>query len=175
MENNKNSVIIVLAIALVFSLYFVFQGKPTVTTGDNAMNSSNVSSIPPSQALKDAFEESSKHSAMADIAELSCFPSKRYDCSLEDGCMASAPGTYYFVDYGTESGTYFRCDTKGCDPYPVKVVTSGIYTQFIPELGQAMMFKVVTDDALGNKGEFVDVATLGTATLTSFGKCEMTK
>ncbi|MDZ4331291.1 MAG: hypothetical protein U0945_12035, partial [Flavobacterium sp.] len=67
---------------------------------------------------------------MADIAELSCFPTSRFDCG-GGSCTPVAPATYYFVDYGTESGTYFRCDTKGCDPYPVKVNPSGEFTQFV--------------------------------------------
>lgn len=126
--------------------------------------------IPPNPSLFATFQESANHSAMADIAELSCFPQSRFDCA-DDGCIPNAPGTYFFVDYGTDQGTYFRCDAKGCDPYPVTVTPSGIYTQFSPSGGQAMLFKVTTDDVLGTKGEFVDVATIGTNTVTSFGKC----
>lgn len=122
-------------------------------------------------ALRASFNESLQHSAMADIAELACFPTARFDCTA-DSCTANAPGTYYFVDYGTESGTYFRCDKKGCDSYPVKVSSSGIYTQFSPTQGQAMLFKAVTDNTLGNRGEFVDVATIGTGAIISYGKCE---
>ena len=88
---------------------------------------------------------------MADIAELSCFPTSRFDCG-GGSCTPVAPATYFFVDYGTESGTYFRCDAKGCDPYPVEVNPSGEFTQFIPSQGQAMLFKVATGDVLGNKG-----------------------
>jgi hypothetical protein len=83
--------------------------------------------------------------------------------------------TYFFVDHGDEAGTYFRCDAKGCDPYKVTVKESGIYTQFIPIAGQAMLFKVTTDNTLNSEGEFLDVATLGTTTLISFGKCESSK
>jgi hypothetical protein len=108
---------------------------------------------------------------MADVAELSCFPSSRFDCGPQ-GCEPVAPATYYFVDYGTESGTYFRCDAKGCDSYGVNVVPSGSFIQFVPISGQAMLFKVKTDDLLGSKGEFVDIATLGRSSLISFGKCE---
>ena len=164
---NKNAIIGILIIALDASLYFVSQNEESV--------SSVAGSIGPSKELRAAYEESSQHSAMADVAELSCLPTSRYDCSLGGGCAPSAPGSYYFVDYGTESGTYFRCDARGCDPYPVKVVHSGIYTQFVPTMGQAMLFKVTNDDALATKGEFVDIATIGTASIVSFGKCEAVK
>ena len=130
----------------------------------------NIDIIPPSQALKTSFDEFLRSSAMAGIVEFSCFPTSRFDC---DGgsCTPAAPATYFFVDYGTESGTYFRCDAKGCDPYPVEVNPSGEFTQFVPSQGQAMLFKVATGDVLGNKGEFVDIATLGTLAIVSFGKC----
>ncbi|MDD2646479.1 MAG: hypothetical protein PHV78_01685 [Patescibacteria group bacterium] len=170
----KNFIIFMLVIALGVSFYFLFFNKELVKTGKEITNSPSSDIISPSQELKTSFDESAQHSAMADIAELSCFPTIRYNCDM-DGCKPDAPATYYFVDYGTESGTYFRCDAKGCDPYPVKVNLSGEFTQFVPSQGQAMLFKVATGDILGNKGEFVDVATLGTMTLVSFGKCEISK
>ena len=172
--DKKNTIIGILILALIATIYFAFQNIQPTKTENGASNSSAISAIPPSQALKVAFDESSQHSAMADIAELSCFPTSRFDCSLE-GCTPAAPSTYYFVDYGTESGTYFRCDAEGCDSYPVNVNFSGSFTQFIPSLGQAMLFKVANDDPLVNKGEFVDVATLGTMIIVSFGKCNTSK
>lgn len=126
--------------------------------------------IAPDSSLLAAFQESAYHSHMADIAELSCFPQSRFNCTA-DGCTPYAPATYYFVDYGVDQGTYFRCDAKGCDPYPVTVTQSGIYTQFSPSGGQAMLFKVTSGNEAGTKGEFVDVATMGTGTIVSFGKC----
>ena len=164
--NNKNTIIGILIIALGVAIYFVFQNPK--------QESSATSAIPPSQELRVAYEESSQHSAMADIAELSCFPTSRFDCG-GGSCTPAAHEIYFFVDYGTESGTYFRCDAKGCDPYPVEVNPSGEFTQFVPSQGQAMLFKVATGDILGNKGEFVDVVTLGTGTIISSGKCEFTK
>ncbi len=163
---KKNIIIGILILLLGISLYLVFQNKRETQTTNTI--------IPPNESLRLAYEESSQHSAMADIAELSCFPTSRFDCG-GGSCTASAPATYYFVDYGTESGTYFRCDAKGCDPYSVKVTTSGEFTQFTPSQGQAMMFKVATGDILGNKGEFVDIATLGTSAIVSTGKCEFRK
>lgn len=167
--DKKNTIITILTFALVVAIYFALQNTQTTQRESSATNV-----IPPSQELKAAYEESSQHSAMADIAELSCFPTNRFDCG-GGSCTAAAPATYYFVDYGTESGTYFRCDAKGCDSYPVDVNPSGEFTQFIPSQGQAMMFKVATGDILGNKGEFVDMATLGTGVIVSSGKCEFTK
>ncbi len=163
---KKNLIIGMLVILLGIFSYIAFGNKEKVQT--------TTVIIPPTESLRIAYEESSQHSAMADIAELSCFPTSRFDCG-GGSCTASTPATYYFVDYGTESGTYFRCDTKGCDSYPVEVHISGEFTQFTPLQGQAMMFKVVTGDALGDKGEFVDIATLGTGAIVSSGKCEMAK
>lgn len=162
--DKKNITIIILVIALGVAIYFASQNTPKQESSTNKY-------IPPSQELKAAYEESSRHSAMADIAELSCFPTYRFDCG-GGGCTPTTPATYFFVDYGTESGTYFRCDAKGCDPYPIEVKPSGEFTQFVPSQGQAMLFKVATGDVLGNKGEFVDIATLGTGAIVSTGKCE---
>ncbi|MDP3770328.1 MAG: hypothetical protein Q8R40_05335 [bacterium] len=167
--DKKNITIGLLIIGLGIAIYFAFQNTKATEQEIPAING-----ISPSQELRAAYEESSQHSAMADIAELSCFPTSRFDCG-GGSCTPVAPATYYFVDYGTESGTYFRCDTKGCDPYPVKVNPSGEFTQFVPSQGQAMLFKVATGDVFGNKGEFVDIATLGTGAIVSTGKCEFTK
>jgi hypothetical protein len=164
--DKKNITIIILIIALGAVIYFAFQNNQV-----SQQKSSVVNAIPPSQELRAAYEESSQHSAMADIAELSCFSTSRFDCG-SGNCTPAAPATYFFVDYGTESGTYFRCDAKGCDSYPVEVNQSGEFTQFIPSQGQAMLFKVATGDILGNKGEFIDIVTLGTGTIISSGKCE---
>jgi len=166
--DKKNTIIVILILALGVAMYFVFQNT------EIDQESSIVNAIPPTQELRVAYEESSQHSAMADIAEISCFPTSRFDCG-GGSCIPAAPATYYFVDYGTESGTYFRCDAKGCDPYPVEVNQSGEFTQFVPSQGQAMLFKVATGDVLGNKGEFVDIATLGTGAIVSTGKCEFTR
>jgi hypothetical protein len=144
---KRNIIIGILAIGLIIYLYHT-----ETPTSDNK--------------LKAAFKDTFQHSAMADVAELACFPTKRYDCGLENGCVAEIPSTYYFIDHGTEKGTYFRCDAGGCDSYPVEVVKSGIFTQFIPSLGQAMLFKVA------DNGDFIDIATIGTTAIVSTGQCE---
>src|SRR3989339_31816 len=162
----------ILLLILCAMTYFVFQKTNAPVSKNSASESQKT--IPPTKELGAAFEESANHSAMADIAELSCFPTSRFNCSV-DGCSPAAPATYYFVDHGTESGTYFRCDAKGCDPYPITVNPSGEFTQFMPSQGQAMLFKVATGDILGNKGDFVDIATMGTGAIVSTGKCEFTK
>lgn len=165
--NTKNIIIVILILSLGVAIYFASQNLPK-------QESPTTNAIPPSQELRAAYEESSQHSAMADIAELSCFSTSRFDCG-GGSCTPVAPATYFFVDYGTENGTYFRCDAKGCDPYPVEVNPSGEFTQFVPSQGQAMLFKVATGDVLGNKGEFIDIVTLGTGAIVSTGKCEFTR
>jgi len=163
--DKKNITIVILVIALGMTIYLVFYGNQISQRESPATNA-----ISPDKELKAAYEESSQYS----IAELFCFPTSRFDCG-SGSCTPSVPATYFLVDYGTESGTYFRCDTKGCDPYSVEVNQSGEFTQFIPSQGQAMLFRVATGDVLGNKGDFVDIVTLGTGAIVSTGKCEFRK
>lgn len=137
----------------------------------NISSQSEVKKITLNQELRDVFNESVNRSAMADIAELACFPTARFDCGQDNKCLESAPKTYYFIDYGTEGGTYFRCNIKGCDQYPVTVKQSGEFIQFTPSQGQSMLFKVANGDTMVNNGEFIDVATLGVGAIISTGKC----
>ena len=173
---NKNTIIVILALSLGVTSYFAFQDKEDPINTNNTDNTEfATNATQPRQELRVAYEESSQHSAMADIAEISCFPTARFDCS-SGGCVHAAPSAYFFVDYGTESGTYFRCDAKGCDSYPVEVNQSGEFTQFIPSQGQAMLFKVGTGDFLEEiKWEFVDIATTGAGAVVSMGKCEFVR
>ncbi len=159
--DKRNVIIGLLILALGLTLFYTF---------NKGISFPSTATIPPSQELKSAFDQSFQDSAMANVAELSCFPTSRFDCDQES-CTPAAPATYYFVDYGTKSGTYFRCDANGCDPYPVTVNPSGEFTQFMPSQGQAMLFKVATGEILGNKGEFVDITTTGRSSIVSFGKC----
>lgn len=47
-------------------------------------------------------------------------------------------------------------------------------TQFTPLQGQAILFKVGTGEFLEeNRGEFIDIATLGTGAIVSTGRCEI--
>jgi hypothetical protein len=164
---NRKVIITLLTLVLVVALYSVFSNA--TTAGETETNLPG--EIQPIEGLKASFEASLRDPVLA-IAELACFPTSRFNC-YQTGCKPAAPGAYFFVDYGTEGGTYFRCDVKGCDSYPVKVTRSGLFTHFIPSENQAMLFKVITEDILlGDKGEFVDVATLGLGTLVSYGKCQ---
>ena len=90
--DKKNITIIILIVALSAVIFFVFQNNQSSQQESSATNV-----IPPSQELKAAYEESSQHSAMADIAELSCFPTSRFDCG-GGSCTPTAPATYFFVD-----------------------------------------------------------------------------
>lgn len=171
---DKNKLILPLCILLgsiIFGGFYYISERDKLENKSSNFTSFNI--IKPDQELKDSFNNSVQHSAMTDIAELSCFPTSRFDCSLE-GCTSLAPKTFYFIDYGKEDGTYFRCDTQGCDSYPIKISQSGSFTQFTPSLGQSMLFKIA-NDGFPNKGEFVDIATISTNTIVSFGKCDFLK
>jgi hypothetical protein len=149
--DKKNITIIFLSIALLASMYFTYSNGETLESEKIKENDLN-----PRKTLISAYKKFQQHPPMLNAEMILCTQISRF-----------------FLDYGIDNGTYFRCDEKGCDPYPVKVHNSGAYTQFIPLGGQAMLFKVVTDNALDNKGEFMDMATIGTTVLISTGKCEI--
>ncbi len=107
--------------------------------------------------------------------KLMCMPSSQVICDLNK-CESVIPKSYFIVDYSNRESTYSRCDVAGCNDEEVTMSDSGAYTNFTPQ-GGGFMFKVVLYDFMDfgdekYKGNFVDVATLGTATITSFGTCE---
>jgi hypothetical protein len=95
------------------------------------------------------------------VATLTCKPARVEACG-RDGCKEGKP----LVEVRWEpSGSYQRCDAKGCDSYQPKVSYSGIWTNIsIPESG--MMARIAAD------GQFLEVATLNDFALVYHGQCD---
>lgn len=100
------------------------------------------------------------------VVELSCFSDSTFHCSVF-GCIPDEVSSFYFVDYGTESGTYFVCDRSGCYTRDVSVRAVGEYTEFTSkDPSCSLLFR--NSDASG----FVNVAPVGAKTVINYGECE---
>lgn len=96
-------------------------------------------------------------------APMTCIISKKFVC---DGATCQEVPPTIRVELDREAGTYRRCDDQGCDDFQVFVTTSGQYSNFaIPSGG--FIAKVSF-----NGSEFLEVATLGTRTFVSHGRCQ---
>lgn len=94
--------------------------------------------------------------------ELRCEISSKYTCSRE-GCSPNKLGVWNLIDL--ERGKFSRCDRNGCDQYDANVSQSGIYYN-IEVPGHGVLAKMTLDGT-----EYIEVATLGTTVLVSFGSC----
>lgn len=167
----KKNTLIIISIVAAFLAGFFYKND----NDQNVVNPAAKHKISLNQDLREAFNKTVNYSAVAEVAELACFPSARFNCGQGGSCVQSTPSTYYLIDHGTEAGTYFRCDIKGCDQYPVRLRQSGEFTQFTPSQGQSMLFKVMSGGDLVNRGEFIDIATIGVEAVISTGKCQFLK
>lgn len=64
------------------------------------------------------------------------------------------------------NGTYSRCDKTGCDTNDAVFGQSGAY-RTIEVAGRGLIARI------GSSGEFVEIATLGTAVYVSHGQCRV--
>ena len=84
-------------------------------------------------------------------------------CSSDGQCRTLPPVVWATFDMGTS--TYSRCDRNGCDSYRATVSRSGIFRILaLPENG---LFTKIADD-----GSAVEVASIGTDVLISYGTCK---
>lgn len=96
-------------------------------------------------------------------AAVRCEISKKFACS-SSGCRDNVTTVWNLVDIKTNR--FSRCDRKGCDHYPMTVTRSGLFINIdIP--GRAMFAKMAADGS-----EFVEVVSLGTDVLVSYGSCK---
>jgi len=95
-----------------------------------------------------------------------CSPATKFQCTKE-GCEAMQPTVWVTLDFQTSS--YSRCDRKGCDRYEMRESVSGIYTSVALVDRPGTLFKAVNDGS-----EFVEVITLGTTLMSSYGICSPT-
>lgn len=91
-----------------------------------------------------------------------CQIERQYVCDVQ-GCIQQKPSIWLTLDFPKLE--YKRCDTKGCDTYPLSVANSGIFTHVGYGWG-GTIFKAVNDGSA-----FVEVATSGTSTYNGFGSC----
>ncbi len=91
-----------------------------------------------------------------------CEAAVKFSCSMK-GC--GEVGVTVWVNLDFRAQQYQRCDSKGCDTYQMIHSGSGIYTIIEPNNSGTFM-KVVNDGS-----EFMEVATLGTSSFTSLGRC----
>ena len=64
-----------------------------------------------------------------------------------------------------EGGQFSRCDSNGCDTYPAMITQSGLF-YVIEVTGKGVLAKLAIDGS-----SYLEVATLGTVALISFGSC----
>jgi hypothetical protein len=96
-------------------------------------------------------------------ATVRCDVDAKFSCGPA-GCGSVAPGVTARID--PERRFYAWCDARGCDKYSGALVSrSGDFVNVaLPEHG--LLAKLALSD-----GAFVEVATLGTTTLLSYGRC----
>jgi hypothetical protein len=95
--------------------------------------------------------------------ELTCRIAEKHNCARKEGCKPSPTSVWNVVDLGRKQ--FSRCDSRGCDTYPATISESGIYLA-IDVPGRGLFAKMLKDGT-----EIVEVASLGTSVLISFGTC----
>ena len=96
------------------------------------------------------------------LAEENCTIRQKYSCEAA-GCKTVSPAVWNVIDQAKK--TYARCDPRGCDTYDAQFKVSGDFTN-IEVPGRGMLAKIGA-----NGGAFVEVVTIGSSVLTSFGTC----
>ena len=95
-----------------------------------------------------------------------CTPSVRYICTSE-GCQRNPPLVFVRLDLAEK--TYSRCDSAGCDTFPMTFSVSGIYTTFNDPSGGSTFLKVLNDGS-----EYLEVVSAMNAVYQYFGVCRPT-
>lgn len=95
---------------------------------------------------------------------VTCQISAKFGCSAT-GCAEARMGVWNVIDMPGQ--TYSRCDSRGCDKYDVHFARSGEFI-IIDVPGRGFTAKLAAD-----MSAFVEVATIGTQALVSFGACKL--
>jgi hypothetical protein len=91
-----------------------------------------------------------------------CDITTRFVCT-KSGCKQPAPvGTWVELDF--DARTYGRCDSGGCNRYPLQQERSGIYT--IASGGLQSYLKTLNDGS-----EFMESSASGTSAFINYGRC----
>ena len=94
--------------------------------------------------------------------EIRCEIEAKYACNVS-GCRENAITTWNLIDL--DALRFSRCDQKGCDHYTITTSVSGIFIN-IEVPGHGMLARVSQDGS-----QYVEVVTLGTDVLVSYGSC----
>jgi hypothetical protein len=92
-----------------------------------------------------------------------CTPESTQACS-SDGCKKVLPTV--FLAYDESNNMIYRCDNKPCDGYLVEEGKSGTYTNITPVNPNGLAVKI------SNENKYMEVASMGLSTLTSYGSCK---
>ena len=92
-----------------------------------------------------------------------CTPSVRYVCTSE-GCQRHPPLVFVRLDLAEK--TYSRCDSKGCDTFPMTFSAGGIYTTFNQPSSGSTFLKVLNDGS-----EYLEVVSSLNTVYQYFGAC----
>jgi hypothetical protein len=96
-------------------------------------------------------------------AETTCTIAEKWQCTQGQGCLPIDNKIVIRMDETQK--TYSRCDAKGCDDFPALFNQAGSFVNVaIPANGLLAKFGA---DGSG----FVEVTTLGSTVLLSFGSC----
>ena len=96
-------------------------------------------------------------------APMRCDITKKFACN-PGGCRETKGTIWNLVDFKAQR--FSRCDKKGCDHYTISRSESGIYVNItVPD--RAMFAKMSRDGS-----EYVEVVSLGTNVLVSYGSCK---
>src|SRR5262245_14440226 len=96
---------------------------------------------------------------------VTCQISVKFSCAAETGCGENRLGVWSVIDM--QGQTYARCDSRGCDKYDARLSRSGVFI-IIDVPSRGMTAKLAAD-----MSAFLEVVTIGTQALVSFGTCQM--
>ena len=92
-----------------------------------------------------------------------CEVTSKFTCN-PGGCRAHKLGAFNLIDFDRRK--FSRCDRKGCDDYPAVVSQPQGEYIIIDIPGRGIFAKLSNDGS-----EYVEVISLGTVILLSFGRC----
>ncbi len=102
--------------------------------------------------------------SLASAQQMRCEITSKFAC-LPSGCVPEKLGMYNLIDL--ERRTISRCDRKGCDKYAANVTRLGMFI-VVDVPGRGTFAKLSIDGS-----QYVEIATLGTGVLVSFGACSL--
>jgi hypothetical protein len=94
---------------------------------------------------------------------VTCQISAKFGCAAT-GCAEGRLDIWNVIDMSGQ--TYSRCDSRGCDKFDAHFSRSGAFT-IIDLPGRGFTAKLAAD-----MSAFIEVATIGTQALVSFGACK---